>query len=270
MKYTKWIISVFSLVVLTLVFFQFIKVLASPYSQTIDPSIYLPIIIKPEQPTPTPTTTNTPTPTQTQTPTNTPTKTTVPPSVQILPNHSYFVDDYGYLYIIGEVLNNTADNITSVKISVNIFNSSGHLLDTNYTFIYLDNLPAWDKTCFHFMLQEPSDWSYYEFEAPTYYTDGQPLPNLTVLNDSGSYDPTYDEYEIIGQVRNDNGDRVEYVQPVGTIYNASGTVVGCDFTYVNSTHLDPDQVSAFKLTFYDRDYADVTSYRLQVDGNPQP
>ena len=118
-------------------------------------------------------------------------------------------------------------------------------------------------------MPKPTGWSYYTFEAPTYSTDGSLLPNLTVLNDSGSYNSTFGWYKIIGQVRNDHGTRVEYVSPVGTVYNASGVVVGCDFTYVNSTHLDPGQTSSFEMTFTGRDYVDVTSYRLQIDGDPQ-
>jgi len=70
-------------------------------------------------------------------------------------------------------------------------------------------------------------------------------------------------------VRNDHGTRVDFVSPVGTVYNAAGKVVGCDFTYVNSTDLDPGQSSSFEMTFLGRDYSDVTSYQLQVDGNPQ-
>jgi hypothetical protein len=179
------------------------------------------------------------------------------------------VDSIDYLHVVGEVLNNTDDNLRFVKISANFFNSSGQLLDTDYTYVYLDNLPAREKTCFHLLLSLPVGWSYYEFEAPTYYTDGQPLPNLTVLNDSASYDPTYGWYTIIGQVRNDNGTVVDFVSPVGTVYNAAGIVLGCDFTYVNSTDLNPGQTSAFNMLFTGRDYGDVTTYRLQVDGNPQ-
>lgn len=211
--------------------------------------VYLPYISRQEPPTPTPT--------------------TVPPGVYILSNHSSYVDSIDYLHIVGEVQNNTANHLRFVKITANIFNSSGQLLDTDFTYIYLDNLPAGDRTCFDILLEEPAGWSYYEFEAPTYRTDGEPLPNLTVFNDSGSYNSTFGWYEIIGQVRNDHGTRVEYVSPVGTVYNASGVVVGCNFTYVNSTHLDPGQTSSFEMTFSGRDYADVTSYRLQVDGNPQ-
>ena len=220
--------------------------------------VYLPYINKQEPPTPT----------ATLTPTPTPQPTVVQPGVYILPNYSSYVDNIDYLHIVGEVQNNTSNHLYFVKISANIFNSGGQLLDTDYTYIYLDNLPAGDKTCFDILLEEPAGWSYYEFETPTYWTNGEPLPNLTVFNDSGMYNSTYDQYEIIGQVRNDHGTRVEYVSPVGTLYNTS-VVVGCNFTYVNSTHLDPGQTSSFKITYYGRDYTDVTSYRLQVDGNTQ-
>jgi hypothetical protein len=264
MKHTKWIITVFGLAVSVMALTGFTRILASPITKILQISVYLPIVIKQESPTPAPTSTNTLSPTPTNTPP--PISTIIPPGIQILPNHSYYVDSINYLHIVGEVLNYTPHNLALVKISVYIFNSSEHLLDTANTYTYLDNLPAWNKTCFELLLPEPSGWAYYKFQIS--YTVGQSLPNLTVLNDSGSYNPTYEWYEIIGQVRNDHGSRVEYVSPVSTIYNASGTVVGCDFTYVNSTHLDPGQISSFKLTFVGRDYTDVTSYRLQVDGYP--
>ena len=197
------------------------------------------------------------------------TSTSIPPGVRILPNHSHYVDSIDYLHVVGEVFNNTSDDLRFVKIAANFFNTGGQLLDTDFTYIHLDNLPASEKTCFHMLLQVPIGWSYYEFEAPTYWTDGQSLPNLTILNDGGSYDSDFGWYTIIGQVRNDNGSRVEYVSPVGTVYNAAGTVLGCGFTYVNSTDLEPGQTSAFEMLFTGQDYINVTTYRLQVDGNPQ-
>lgn len=246
---------------------------------------YLPLILRQLPPTftPTPTATasptatSTPTPTPTSTPTNTltPTNTAAPvpptavPGVHILTNHSSYVDNIDYLNVVGEILNNTANHLRYVRITVNVFNTNGQLLDTDFTYTSLDTLPPGDKTCFQLWMEEPTSWSYYEFEAPSYWTDAEPLPNLAVFNDSGSYNSTFGWYEIIGQVRNDHGSRVEYVSPVGTAYNSSGVVIGCDFTYVNSTHLDPDQTSSFEMTFMGRDYADVSSYRLQADGNPQ-
>jgi len=240
--------------------------------------IYLPICLKgydASAPTPTPTTTSiwTPTSTATPTPTNTPTVTptpTLPPTgVHILENHSYYVDSFGYLNIVGEVENDTANHLHSVGITVNVLNSGGQFIGTGFDYIYLNNLPAGDKTCFYIFLEEPADWSYYEFEPPSYWTDGEPLPNLTVLNDSGYYDPFWGWYDITGQVRNDHGTRVEDILLVGTLYDASGTVMDCDYTYLDAFYLDPGQASPFEMTFFWRDYADVASYRLQVDGSRQ-
>ncbi len=179
------------------------------------------------------------------------------------------MDSIDYLHILGEVQNNTNKHLRFVKITANVFNGGGQLLDTALTYIYLDNLPAGQKTCFNVLLQKPAGWSYYEFESPTYWTDGNPLPNLTAFNLSGSYNSTIGWYEIVGQVRNDHGTRVEYVSPVATAYNAFGIVVGCNPTYVNSTHLDPGQMSSFELLFVGGNSAGITSYRVQVDGNPK-
>jgi hypothetical protein len=181
------------------------------------------------------------------------------------------VDSINYLYVVGEVQNNTATDLWLVKIAVNFFNSNNQLVGTNYTYtpFSLGNLPAYTKTCFRVSLSQPAGWAYYQFESPTYSTGGHAFPNLTVLGPSGSYDPTYGRYTVLGQVRNDSGTRVQNVQPVGTLYNASNTVIGCNSTYVNSWNLDPNQTSAFSMTFTGRNYSDVASYQLQVDGSPQ-
>ena len=220
--------------------------------------------------TATSTPTNTPTPTPTSTPTHTPTPTEQPGDVDVLSNHSHHVSSIGSLWIVGEVHNGTSDDLRFVRVTANVFSSSGQLLDTDYSYVSLDNLPAGEKGCFNVLFSpEPPGWGYYVFEDPTYRTDGDNLPHLTVVNDSGSYDATFGDYEIIGLVRNDHGSRVEYVSPIGTLYDGPGTVIGCDFTYVSSTHLDPGQTSSFKLWYFGRDYSDAASYRVQVDGNPQ-
>jgi hypothetical protein len=219
--------------------------------------------------TSTPTVTNTPTVTETPTITPTPTETPMPREVRILSNSSSYVDSIDYLHIVGEIQNDTDDNLRFVRVDVNIFDDQGTLLDTDFTYTYLDNLPANETTCFHVLLPLPTGWAYYEFEEPSYWTDGDLSPDLVIFNDSGSYNSTFGWYEIIGQVRNDEASLVEYVSPVGTLYDSSGTVIGCNFTFVNSTDLNPGQISSFKMTFTGRNYSDVDSYKLQVDGNLQ-
>jgi hypothetical protein len=289
-------ITIFTALIFAILFFGYLPaVLAAPTAQLLDYFVFLPIMVKPalltpnstntstSTPTltPTPTNTSTSTPTLTPTPTNTstptptltptPTATSILPGVQFLTNQSHYVDSYSWwhdLHVVGEIRNNTANNLSVERIAVNFFNASGQLLEIDISYIYLDNLPAGDRTCFEFALPEPAGWAYYEFETPTYTTNNNPLPNLTILNDNGSYNPTDGGYKILGFVRNDYVSRVENVFTVGTLYNASGTVVGCNQSYVSSTYLDPGQTSSFKMGFGGRDYADVTLYRLQVAGTP--
>lgn len=225
-------------------------------------------------PTQTPTSTQTPsptrtaTPTRTRTPTHTPTPTPVP--VQVLPNYSHHVNEWGELLIFGEVQNNTPYHLELVEVTANVFDAAGRLIDLKRGYTALDNLPSGDKGCFSVVFsREPPGWAYYQFEV-SYWTGGHPLPNLTVFNTSGSVDPTFGWYRIIGLVRNDHGSRVEDVQPVGTLYDGDGRVVGCDFTYTSVADLNPGQTSSFELIFSDRDdYSDVRAYRIQVDGNPR-
>jgi hypothetical protein len=194
-----------------------------------------------------------------------------PPGVYILPNHYAFVEDVfnWYLYIMGEVVNGTSHTIRSIKISVVVYDDQGRIIETGSAWIFgLDKLGPGDKTCFEIQLVEPDNWAYYEFEIPAYQTASEELPNLLIINDNGLYDPVSGDYTLLGQVRNEHGTTVEAVRVVGTLYNITGSVLGCQWHYVNSTDLAPDQTSAFKLEYDDRDFADAVSYRLQADGRP--
>lgn len=190
--------------------------------------------------------------------------------VTILPNHSSYISKYSGLNIVGEVQNNSADILASIIITVDIFDDQGSLLASESNYTYLRNLPQGDKSCFRISLnEEPANWDHYAFKDVSYRTDGVEAVNLVVLNDSGSHDPTYGRYEILGQVRNDESFVVENVKPVATLYDASGTVFDCGLTYVDTTDLglNPGQTSPFDITLVGRDFAGVDSYRLQVDGN---
>lgn len=241
-----------------------LAIIGVAFAQTSTPQAYLPLVLKPlptntlvpPAPTTQPTATTQPTPTQ-------------QPGVFILGSTFSYVDSIDYLHVIGEVQNNTSNNLQFVKITANFFSGTGQLVDTDFTYTYLDHLPPNTKTCFHILLQQPADWVSYQFEAPAYSTATQGLPNLAILNDSGSYQPSLKSYKIIGQVQNNEAVQVRFVQPIGTLYNSAGTPIGCGFTFVSSTDLNPGQTSSFDMQVFGRDYADVTGYRLQVDGSKQ-
>lgn len=191
-----------------------------------------------------------------------------PEGVSILPTWTTYVNSIGYLHIVGEVLNNTEQHIRYVKIIANIFDEDDNLLDTDFTYTRLDNVPAGQKTCFDLSLPDPMGRVNIRFEPVQYHDDGDSPINLILSNVSSSINPTFGWYEIIGQVTNQESTRIEYVKPIGTLYSYNGKVLDCDFTFVNVTHLDQGQTSAFEMTFSGKEsYTEVTTMRLQVDGN---
>jgi hypothetical protein len=221
-------------------------------------AVYLPLILRGG-----PTATRTATSTKTPTPTATP---TLSGSVDILTTYAHSASP-GYVYVIGEVQNNTTVNVQYVKVIVDFYNGA-QLVANTYFYTTLGTLTPGTKTCFDEFVSIPSNWTNYQFESVSYSVGGSAPPVLTVYNTSGTYISS-SWYEIIGLVRNDDEVTVKYVKLLGTLYDASGKVIGCNHTYVNSTDLIPGQSSSFTLGFGGRDYSDVSTWRLQVDGSPQ-
>ena len=225
----------------------------------------------------TPTITNTPTITLTPTKTSTPTKTPLPtntsiPTATSKPSGVYIEDNYtdymssGYLLIVGEVYNGSANYLQFVKINVNLFNSSGQLIATDSGYVSVDSLSPWTKGCFTIMVIDPGNWSWYTLGSLTYWSDAGPPPNLALYNHSGTYDSYWGDYEIIGLMRNDDSVFIDFAEAIATLYNSQGKVVECDSGYGSDYSLDPGQVTSFTIWSILGDYADVASYALVADG----
>lgn len=187
--------------------------------------------------------------------------------VSILPNSYAYSCPWGTLHIVGEVYNNSTHNLTSIIIDASLLNNQGNFLANNSARIYLNNLPAGQKTCFDItFFSPPQGWSSYQLGKPNFSTRGASPLALTVLSLSAAYDSIYGDYTIRGQVRNDQGRRVQNVMVVGTLYHHNGTVIGCSLTPVDGHHLNANATASFRLDFYGRNYSDVASFQVQVDG----
>lgn len=188
--------------------------------------------------------------------------------LSLLPNGTNFFSYSGkLLFIVGEIKNNSSQYLRFIKAGGSIFSNDGKLVDADSTYTYKSTLAPGEKTCFKLMFSNTEGATHYYLEQPTYSSIGAPLPKITPYNHSGFYNQTYNRYEIVGMLRNDSGHSVSYVQPVATLYNSAGEVIGCDYTFVNSTHLAAGQSSAFKINFSWNDYHDVALYRLQVNND---
>jgi hypothetical protein len=189
----------------------------------------------------------------------------MPTGVHVLPV-SYSYISHNTLFIIGEVLNNTNNPVTLVKVVANLFDINDNYLDTGNAYMWPLDVPSLGKGCFKISMNLPLNWSYYQFEDLTYNTTNTST-GLNIINNIGEL--TSDNgYKIIGQARNNGNQRSNNVGVSGTLYNVSGVPVGCENTFVESTDLLPGQISSFAINFlgYYRNYNDVTDYRLRVAG----
>lgn len=194
--------------------------------------------------------------------------TDAPERVYVLDNHtSYKSSSSGYLHILGEIQNDRHDILYDVAVQANLYNKEKKELASESTFLYLNSLMPGDKTCFDITFTEiPSNWSTYEFDVSSFITGGQRLPDISVTSSIPSSED--DELDIEGTIRNDDNMRVESVRPVGTVYNSSGQVIGCQDTYLDGyyTYLNKGGTGSFTLMYYGRDYSKWDSYRIQVGG----
>lgn len=218
---------------------------------------------------PTATATTAPTATATGQPTPTATVTGAPEGVTILENSRAYRDSIDAQHIVGEVVNGTQTNVKFVKVTANLFDAKGELVETDLTYAKLSVLAPGQKTCFHSIFYPgPGDWDSYELEVE-WRDGGEVSQNLVITQHSASFN-ALDWYVIEGMIRNDNSQTVESVESIATVYDKSGRVIGCDSGFMDNDTLGPGQSTEFEhmLNHVEKDAVDA--YRLQTDGDLQP
>jgi hypothetical protein len=199
----------------------------------------------------------TPTPTPTSTPT--PTATPVPPRVKIL-SGSYSYTSMDSLHIIGEVENQTGNDVSDLWIESSLKNSKNKVLASQLDMIYLSYLPAGKRTCFHIIyINPPDDWASYSLSGLQYTNATGIRPDLAITSWNDTYNAISGEYTIRGYVRNNGNSTVYLVKVIGAIFDGNDKIRGCAYDYISaySTYLEPDKNSSFEIDFYGRDFADV-------------
>jgi len=82
--------------------------------------------------------------------------------------------------------------------------------------------------------------------------------NITVTEDFEG------DIHFLGEIKNQGDGKALFVKINFTMKNASGDVIGTDFTYVNSTDLNPSQTSSFECyTTVAR--SDVADWSSEID-----
>ena len=105
--------------------------------------------------------------------------------------------------------------------------------------------------------------------AQTPITPQQPASNGVSILSTSQYSSEFGSTYIVGEVRNNLEDLVNFVQIVGRFYDSEGVLIDTDFTYTTLDVLRPGEKSPFKLIIIDQSVAQrIANYTLTVDWDP--
>jgi hypothetical protein len=225
------------------------------------------LIVPTLSPTQTPLPTDTPVPTDTPQPTDTPIPTPTPEPTAVVRTELQGVTAYvpapGSLVIVGEVLNDSEQDLRFVEIVGTFFDGGGTLVGTDSTYAALMTVEEGSRAPFRLMaLGLPPSLANYDLRVNYVVTDEDPL-RVEVLSQR-AFRGEGGVYHIVGEVRNPYDHALSSVDIVATYYDAAYQVVRVEKTTAQAGVLEPGQVSPFELVLANPP-SELSHYRLQTE-----
>jgi hypothetical protein len=165
-----------------------------------------------------------------------------------LVSHSSYVTSSGYLHIVGEIVDQGTTNVEFIEVDFNLYDASGQLLDTNFTYASSDLLAAGERSPFHEIVTPPAGYDHYAITAISAdATPARPNRNFAARVTNRFVDSIGVEH-LVGEITNDNATRAEFVEAIFTFYDVGGATVDEGFTYVDTSDasLAPGQTALFE------------------------
>jgi hypothetical protein len=180
-------------------------------------------------------------------------------------SYSYYVDNIGYLDVVGEVQNVGSNTIESVVISGTIYTPDGEAQASSYpTTVWVGYLLPQQKAPFYMEFPPENSatgdlsWLSLGIDHVDFVvnmanaTSSYQYPDLTVTSSSGGTD-SEGVYWVSGTIKNTGSQTATNIGVMGTFYNASGTVVAVGNTGNEplTSSLSPSGTLSFKFGAWD-------------------
>jgi hypothetical protein len=213
------------------------------------------------------------------------------PATVYVVSSSVYTHTISSLYVVGEVINNTSGNVSSVRVTCVLRNAGGAVIRMEYAYTMIDVLAPGQKAPFKVRFYDYPDYASYDLTV-TYHTTSQPArTGVSVLSSStwsqcGLYTVGKEQSNAVsvqsspslmetpppppptpppalpesclytvGEVQNNTTGNVKRIEVVATYYDASGRVTNADYTYVLLDVLGPGQKGPFKVYADNRPYS---------------
>lgn len=181
--------------------------------------------------------------------------------LEILSSQGY-ADSIGFYHVIGEVRNNTSAPMGFVEIVATLYDDSGGVTGTSFTYSTLEVIPPAGKSPFDIIMTEATGTTKYKLQVQGNEASlGR--QDLVIAGESINTDAIGFTH-IQGEVQNTGSQPATFVELIGTIYDADGNVVGVGFTYTTLDTIPAGGASPFDLILQSRPGLD--HYEIQVQG----
>jgi hypothetical protein len=127
----------------------------------------------------------------------------------------------------------------------------------------LDRIEPGQRAPFRILLTNPPpDITRYELTVTPRFTEFIQYRAVTVISQQ-----TRDNNgpEVFGELRNDSGGALRFVEAVVTFYDATGAVVDVNSTYASPTDIAAGATATYSIKTFDRGLT-FASYQVQAEG----
>jgi len=160
-----------------------------------------------------------------------------------------YVDDLGYLHIIGEVINNQDKAYEFLKVIATLYDKDHNVLDTNFVYSDVAVIPPYGKSTFDIVFKGGSA-GVTDYKVEMEGIESNPLPmglKLGLAEISGV--DILGNYLVTGEVFNKGKTTAHYVKVSGLLYDEDKNLLSVDYTFTELTDIYPGQSSPFELVF---------------------
>lgn len=196
--------------------------------------------------------------------------------------YSYYVDQNGFLVIVGQVQNKGPNTVDPVVLTGTVTTQDGTPA-YSYARVWVTDLVSQQKAPFYMDFNPPEGSSFWDPGniakidlniVLANATSSYQYPDLAITSSHGAVGASGNysgAYVVDGEITNTGTQAASNLTVVGTFFNSTGAPVGVGYTeYLTPTTLQPSATASFRIAAFDLNQSivptslKITSYELLV------
>jgi hypothetical protein len=187
--------------------------------------------------------------------------------VAVLQSLSYIEGSTEWVHIVGVLGNHTDQPVKFVKVVASLFDTDDRFTGSEFTYALVDLILPGATVPFDLLITDVPEFARYELALEFDEADDDDLSVLCfdfeIRDAEGS--AGFLGYSINGLIENNCGATVEFVEIMGSVYDADSRLIDVAMTFAKLEELAPGQASPFELSFSNANVEAVASFELNVE-----